>query len=195
MHTLHSSPPFAPAPSAPSPPRLRRTWVDRWPRTVLQSGDQFQGVFYAAANHRIGEPVLVEVCVQRSYRSIEIQNPARIVRLLRQVHDNVRQVRMRSVPPSPLLGNGLDIVGHRAPSLLGRLRKVSPLELLFSVSDKPFARLRVVRYLGLCHPCLMMPTSYPTAPSRLTRSSCWASMANSNGSSWKMPLQNPLIIM
>ena len=195
MHTLHSPPPFAPAPSAPSPPRLRRTWVDRWPSSVLQSGDQFQGVFYAAANHRIGEPVLVEIRVQGSHRSIEIQNPARIIRLLRQVDDNVRQVRMRSVPPSPLLGNGLDIVGHRAPSLFGRLRKVSPLKLLFGVLEKPFARIRMVRYLGLCHPCLLMPACYPTAPSRLTRSNCWASMANSNGSSWKMPLQNPLIIM
>ena len=102
---------------------------------------------------------------------------------------------MRSVPPSPLLGNGLDIVGHRAPSLFGRLRKVSPLKLLFGVSEKPFARIRMVRYLGLCQPFLLMPACYPTAPSRLTRSNCWASMANSNGSSWKMPLQNPLIIM
>ncbi len=37
--------------------------------------------------------------------------------------------------------------------------------------------------------------NYPTAPSRLTRKSCCASMANSNGSSWKIPRQKPLMIM
>jgi hypothetical protein len=48
-------------------------------------------------------------------------------------------------------------VGHRAPSLLGRLRKITLLKLLFSVSEKPFARIRMVRYLGLCQPFLLMP--------------------------------------
>ena len=157
-------PPFAPLPSASWPPCLRWTRIRRRFSPLLQSRNQFHSILYPTANHRVREPVLVEIRVQRTYRSVQIQNPDGIVSLLRQVHDDVGQVRVRSVRPSSLLGDRFDIMSHCSPSLLRCLRQVSSLVLLAGVSKKSLARIRMFRYLGLCHICLLRWKITPLPP-------------------------------
>ena len=146
-----------------SPPGLRRPRLHGRFHPVPQPGDQFTSVVDARSYHLIGIPVFIEIRVQPVHRSVQSLNRRRIIRLLRQVHRYIRQVRMRPVSPSPLLGNGFEVVRHRTPRLLRRLRKGSALELIFGVSEKPLARLCMVCYFSLCHLCFLM-SALPHSP-------------------------------